>query len=295
LNLRLFALIGLHLIVCGASISEAHEIVDVTGTHLTFVDHPQRIVTLAPSLAELAADFLGIDLQRIVGVTESTDYPPALKNVSSVGQYQRLNLEKIISLKPDLVLATEDGNSKDQIDHLREVGVPVLVLNTNHFSEIEASMKTVATVLGVSDQSLITHFEKRIAEFRARGEKRTPKKRVLIELDDEPLVVAGGRSFLNDALQLVGAQNIYADSDQGYPRPSKEDVSKKDPDVILVPTFGTEKASYMKKAEQWLRFPDLKAVKTKNVKVIFGDPLLRPSMRLLEGLAILEKAIYGTS
>ena len=273
------------------------EVVDATGTHVQVADHPNRIVTLAPSLGELASDFLGVDLQRIVGVSESTDYPPALKNVATVGQYQRLNLEKILSLKPDLVLGTKDGNFKDQIEHLREMGVPVVVLSTQTFSEIDDAMKKVALALGEHEESkrLIARFEQGIADVRARGAPRQTKKKVLLQLDDDPLIVAGGKSFLSEAIALVGAENVYGDSSSGYPRPSLEDVLKRNPDVVLVATFGVSlnDPHYAQSAKNWGRYSDLKAVQNHQVKVIYGNPLLRPSMRLLEGLSLLEKAIYG--
>jgi iron complex transport system substrate-binding protein len=282
--------------------ANAQEIVDSTGAHLSLPDHPQRIVTLAPSIGELVSDFLGIDLQKIVGVSESTDFPPALKKVPSVGQYQKLNLEKIASLKPDLIIATEDGNSKDQIDHLREIGFSVLVLSTNTFSEIETSMKRVAQALGPKDmsesQTTIDHFEKAISVFRERGARRNPKKKVILELDDNPLIVVGGKSFLNEAVTLIGADNIYSDSKTGYPRPSKEDVITKNPDVILLPTFGAgfglSNPEFIAKLEAWAQYPSMKAVKNHQVKALEGDTLLRPSMRLIEGLGLLEKAIYGS-
>ncbi|CAK9249839.1 unnamed protein product [Sphagnum jensenii] len=244
-----------------------------------------------------------MDLQRIVGVTESTDFPPALKKVSSVGQYQKLNLEKIVSLKPDLILATEDGNSKDQIEHLREVGLSVLVLRTNTFVQIEDSMKLVDQALGPQGKDdglkLIDHFVKAVELFKNRGLKRSPRKTVVLELDDNPLIVVGGKSFLNEAVSLIGAENIYQNAQTGYPRPSKEDVVAKDPDLILLPTFGKNFDSgnpqFKAELEAWSQYPSMKAVKNRQVRAIEGDRLLRPSMRLLEGLSLLEKAIYGSS
>jgi iron complex transport system substrate-binding protein len=297
LSFALLALFPALLMMTG--VSSAREIVDATGTHVQVTDHPHRIITLVPSLGELTSDFLGLDLQRIVGVSESTDYPPALKKVASVGQYQRLSLEKILSLKPDLVLATKDGNFKDQIDHLREMGVPVVVLSTQSFSEIEDSMKQVALVLGESEESkrLIARFEQGLADLRARGARRTVKRKVLLQLDDDPLIVVGGKSFLNEAIGLVGAENVYGDSTTGYPRPSHEDVLKKNPDIVLVATFGetADAPIYEKRAQAWAHYSDLKAIQNNHVKVIYGDALLRPSMRMLEGLSLLEKAIYGNS
>jgi iron complex transport system substrate-binding protein len=298
LNLRRFGLVFVLLI---SHASAAREITDSSRVRVSIVDHPERIVTLAPSIAELVSDFLGIELQRIVGVTESTDFPPALKKVPSVGQYQKLNLEKIASLKPDLIIATKDGNSKDQIDHLRELGLPVLVLSTNSFSEVESSMKLVAEVLGpkstLESRALIDRFEQAIATFRERGSKRVPRKRIMLELDDNPLIVVGGKSFLNEAASLIGTENIYSDSNTGYPRPSKEDVIMKNPDIILLPTFGAGfglgNPEFIAKLEAWALYPTMKAVKTHQVKAFEGDTLLRPSMRLLDGLALLERAVYG--
>jgi iron complex transport system substrate-binding protein len=297
-----FKRLGFILALFLSQSASARELVDSSGAHLTLSDHPERIVTLAPSIAELVSDFLGIELQRVVGVSESTDFPPALKKVPSVGQYQKLNLEKIASLKPDLVIATEDGNSKDQIEHLREIGFPVLVLSTNTFSEIESSMKLVAEALGpksmAESQSVIDRFEKAISTFRERGAKRSPKKRVVIELDDNPLIVVGGKSFLSEAVALVGADNIYSDSKAGYPRPSKEDGITKNTDMILLPTFGAgfglNNPEFIAKLEAWAQYPSMKAVKSHQVKALEGDTLLRPSMRLLEGLGLLERAIYGS-
>src|SRR6185437_8433109 len=85
-----------------ASPARALDLRDATGTLVHIPSHPNRIVTLAPSVAELTAEVLGMDLQRIVGVSENTDYPPALQKVESIGQYQRFNLERVVALKPDL-------------------------------------------------------------------------------------------------------------------------------------------------------------------------------------------------
>src|SRR4051812_45152654 len=89
---------------------------------------PKRIVTLAPSLGELASDLLGPELDRIVGVSEFTDYPPTLSKIPSIGPYVRINVEKVLSLKPDLVLGTVSGNSKEQVEQLIALGLHVLTV-----------------------------------------------------------------------------------------------------------------------------------------------------------------------
>lgn len=276
--------------------AKASDFKDATGATVHVSDHPQRIVTLAPSVAELAAEFLGADLDRIIGVSESTDYPPALKKVESIGQYQRFNLEKILALKPDLVLATLEGNSKDQVVHLRELGLPVFVLATGTFSEVESAMQQMSALLGepAKGDIVVKKFKESLEKIRERGvEHAKSPKHVLIQLDEEPLIVAGGPSFLSEALKTVGAQNIYGEAKTGYPRPAIEDVLKRNPDAILVVAFGPELKRFQKMAYRWFQYPDLEAVKKKQVKVVYADALLRPSMRLLEGLAVLERTLYG--
>ncbi|MFL5815792.1 MAG: helical backbone metal receptor, partial [Bdellovibrionia bacterium] len=141
------------LALTGASIASApgsafaRDLTDALGTQVKVVDHPVRVVTLAPSLGELASDLLGESIERIVGVSDYTDYPPALTKVKNVGSYARFNLEAVVALKPDLVLATSDGNSRDQIDHLRELHLPVLVVKTSSFSEIDQSIEILAKAL----------------------------------------------------------------------------------------------------------------------------------------------------
>jgi iron complex transport system substrate-binding protein len=277
--------------------SFALDLKDATGALVHLSDHPTRIVALAPSVAELASEFLELDLQRIVGVAESTDFPPALQSVESIGPYHRFNLEKVAALKPDLVLATLEGNARDQVLHLREMGIPVFVLSTGSLSEVASAMSQTALILGEAarGEKVSDTFRKRLEEIRARGlvhASKTPL-RVMLQLDDSPLIVAGGKSFLSEALVTVGAKNIFGDLDAGYPTPSAEDVLRRDPDVVLVIAFGDDVDRFRRMGARWTQYPRLAAARKKQIKVIFADTLLRPSMRLLEGLTLLEKMLYG--
>lgn len=270
------------------------EITDVTQTRVILSNQPQRIVTLAPSLGELVADLLGEDLSRLKGVTDHTKYPPALSRFPSIGPYHHFNLEKVLELKPDLVIATMDGNSKDQILHLRELKIPVLTVRTEDFSQIRQSISLVSEAMGLAPQGvrLNAGLEKGLNQIMEQARKRPPTS-VLIQLGDQPLVTVGKRSFLNEALEKVGAKNLYSDAMSAYPRPSLEDVLKRDPEVILIATFGEDERIFSQMAKRWLQFPKMKAVKNQQVKIFKSDALLRPSIRILEGLRQLSLAIYG--
>jgi iron complex transport system substrate-binding protein len=254
-----------------------------------------RIVTLAPSLGELAADILGTDLDRIVGVSEYSDQPAALKRLPAVGPFNQVSLEKVASLKPDLVLATADGNSKDQIARLTEMGIPVVVVSTQTLEEVGESMRLVGRALGLESQGndMATQFLLGVSRIRERAKSRTISPRVLIQVGDDPLVVAGAGSFVSQSLVAIGARNLYGEAGPSYPRPALEDVVRRNPDSILILTMGTDEAPYRKSAEKWGTLKRLAAVREGKVRIVKGDSIVRPTLRLLEGMALLEKAVFG--
>jgi iron complex transport system substrate-binding protein len=270
------------------------QLIDATQTQVRLNDHPQRIVTLAPSLGELVTDLLGKDLGRLVGVSEYTDYPTALRKLPSIGPYHHFNLEKVLALKPDLVLATLDGNSKEQVNHLRELKVPVVVVETGNFTEIAGSMKLVAKALGVPNlgAEMASQLTLGIQRVKLNSKNHSPLK-VLLQIGEDPMVLVGGNSFLHSALETIGAINVYRDAKIPYPRPSLEDVLKRDPDVIVIIALGGELKQFDSMAKKWGQFRSLKAVKDGRVHVLRSDSLLRPTLRILEGLARLERTVYG--
>lgn len=263
-NLALFA-----ILVAAAPRAFARELTDTTQTKVQLGDHPVRIVPLAPSLAELAADIAGEDLTRIVGVTEYTDYPAALEKRPSVGPYYRFSIERVAGLKPDLVLATFDGNNKDQVNHLRELGLPVVVVATGTFDEIENSMKLVAAAMGDPSrgEQMAAKFHQGILDLRAKSRGR-PKRRVLLQVGDQPLIVAGGQSYLNEAIETIGATNVYGSMKMRYPRPSLEDVITRDPESIVILALGKDLKPFYQMERRWAGFPLLSAIKSKQVRIL---------------------------
>lgn len=249
---------------------------------------PVRVVTLMPSLGELAYDLAADPERTIVGVSEYSDYPPALKQKPSIGPYFKVNLERIAALKPDLILASTDGNTPDQIAHLRELKLRVVVIDTRSFAEIEASMRAIGRALGQPDKGerMAQRFAAGLAEARARAQGRAPR-RLVVQLGENPLVVAGGKTFLNEAVEIIGAKNLYADSPTGYPRPALEDVLKRAPEQVVVLAMGTDRALFARMRAGWDARKGIRAT------VVEADALARPSFRLIEGIARLEKAVYG--
>jgi len=252
-----------------------------------------------PALGELAAEIAGSELNRIVGVSEFTDFPNELKKVKKIGSYRKISFEEIVALKPDLILASLDGNGQDPIQHLKELGMNVVAVATDSFVRIQESMRIVGSAMGnpKKGEYLAQQFAKNLSQIQERTKKGIEghaRKKVLIELSHHPLIVAGRQSFLDDALEAIGTENVYHDLQAAYPRPSLEDVISSNPDVIVIFGMSIPPQLVQEMIEEWNRFPSLKAVQTHQIRVIRDDSLVRPTSRLIHGLELLEKAIYET-
>jgi ABC-type Fe3+-hydroxamate transport system substrate-binding protein len=228
----------------------------------------------------------------MIGVSEYTDFPSQLIKKNTIGPYHQFSVERVISLKPDLVLATLDGNPKDRVLRLREMGIPVVVVDTESFKEIENAILLVATSLGesASGKKIVQQLRLGLDRFRKKAIARKPIK-VLLQVGSDPIVIAGKKSFLNACLELLGAKNLYEDLHLRYPRPSMEDIISKNPDIILIAALGKEMSPYVEMAKKWNQFSRLQAVKMKRVHVLKSDELLRPTLRILEGLSKLERIL----
>ncbi len=258
---------------------------------------PSRIITLVPSLAELASDLLGNDLERIIGVSEYTRYPLSLAKRPSIGPYFRPNLESILALKPDLVLATVDGNPKETILRLRELGMPVLVVRTGTMEEILASMRILGEALDRSSAAaqMIAKLQAGVAVIKDRSSKRTTKRRLLIQLQEDPVIVAGGKSFLGEMAKLIGAELLYADASQPYPVVSLEDIVSKKPEALVIISMDRlDDPRVVAIGRRWKTFKAVPAVVNGRIRILSGDRVTRPTLKLIEGLALLEKAVYGS-
>lgn len=260
--------------------------------------NPKHIITLVPSLAEMLVA-IGVSESEIVGVSEYTDYPESLAKKPIVGTFARISLETVLSLKPDLILASRDGTSKDVIARLRRLKLNVQVIPLETLAEIRGSFDVLGKLVGRRNDAFLVgkKWDQKIEEFRVREKKRnsgserkTPK--VLLQVGENPLIVVGGKSFLSEGLQLIGVENVYADAPHSYPRVSFEDVIQKDPAAILL-LVSSDSRSQMKNAEKrWTGFQRLMAARNHRIYLVESDALVRPGPRFLEGLAILERVIF---
>jgi len=137
----------------------------------------------------------------------------------------------------------------------------------------------------------LADFQKRQKTFLSSLPRNTCKKSILIQVGSRPLVVVGGNSYLNDAIETLGCKNVYSDLKQAYPRPSIEDVISRNPDTILILAMNDKKNLYEGWTKEWKGFERLKATQNQRIFVFRSDALMRPSLRWTEGLQALHQAL----
>lgn len=247
---------------------------------------PERIVSLAPNMTELAFA-LGLG-DRVVGVTSYCDYPPEAKERPKVGGMSNPSLEAVLRLKPDVALMTTDGNPKDFERKLRKFGIETYVFRARRVHELPGAVRRMGRALGVADrgEALAADIENKLRGFKERS-RSTRKLKVLYVVWPEPLMAAGPGTAVDDAISILGHRNVAAGLPSPYPKYSLEEIVRQSPDVIV---FG--KGEGMKSATEGLlkRLRSLPAVKAGRVKYA-GDSLYRLGPRVIEGIEELGRLI----
>ncbi len=250
----------------------------------------RRIVSLAPNITEILFA-LGLG-DRIVGVTKHCNYPAAALTKTSVGSYIDLNIEKILALNPDLVIATADGNEKGSVERLAVFKIPVLVTNPKNLGEVFETIETIGRITKQSHRA-----ETMVRSLKQRADRviqaclPLSRPRVFLQINEHPLITVGQGTFHNNLIKLAGGINISGNDTIKYPKYSLEQVLRSKPDVLLITTMERGVMAERKK-ERWRQWAQLPAVKQDRIYILNSDLLDRPSPRLVDGLEALARAIH---
>jgi iron complex transport system substrate-binding protein len=270
--------------------SSAETFRDSLGREISLNSVPKRIVTLAPSLTEILF-FLGLE-NRIVGVTTFSNYPEEASLKPRVGSYINLNPEKIISLAPDLVLGTADGNSEPVVDLLEKAGMKVFVVNPRNVEETIGTILTVGNILGVTKnaEERVTGLRKRIRRVQKMTECRE-RPRVFMQINLKPIMTINRDTFLHDLIRVAGGNNIFGNEPISYPRISLEEVIERQPEVIIITSMDIG-GTFEKARSDWLKWRSMPAARDGRVHLIDSDIANRPSPRIVEALEKMAGFIH---
>ena len=270
-------------------------ITDGSGEKVTIEEEPKKIVSVIPSNTEIAFA-LGLG-DKIVGVSDYDNYPAETKDIEKIGGLE-MNTEKIISLKPDLVLAhasnIREGGSA--IDQLKEMGITVLVVNeTKNFDEVYDSIEMIGKATGENETAtkIVEDMQAKLKDIqeKAKAIKDEDRKKVFIEVQPAPeIYTAGKNTFMDQMLQIIHAENVAGELD-GWVKVDEESMVAANPDVIIT-TYGfyvEDAANQVLKRSGW---EDVTAIKNKQVHDVPSDLVDRTGPRLIEGVEEVAKAVY---
>jgi iron complex transport system substrate-binding protein len=263
--------------------------VDDLGRKIYLAKAPTRIVSLAPSITEmLYAIGLG---DRLVGVTQFCDYPPEARAKPKVG-YAQPNLESIVALEPDLVLAPREFIRADVLGKLEQLKIAAFILDAKALEDIFSHIQTLGRMLDHSQEAgqVTLAMRQRVSELKARIEAAS-RPRVLYVLNSQPLITVGPGSFLHHVIDLAGGSNVAARAGAPYPRLNFEEVVREDPEFIIFPVG---QAEGIPESEQvlWQRWTTISAVKHRRLYQVPSDLLNRPGPRIVQGLEQLMRIIH---
>ena len=274
---------GYLLLVAPAQAAAIH-VVDDSGQSLELARPPQRIVSLTPHLTELL--FVVGAGSQLVGVDGASDYPSAARALPRIGDYSRVNFERILALKPDLVVVWLDGNRAADIHGLKKMGLPVLHTRATQLDDVARLLRLLGQTTGhvAQGDAAARDFSARLAALQVPRSSRPPL-RVFYQVWDRPLMTVGGSHWISDALALCGARNVFDDLRGLSPVVSREAVLQRAPELIVSGSDGPDMRA------EWQLFSGLPAVKNQGFVRIDADRLHRPTPRLIEGVAALCDAL----
>ena len=272
--------------VCAQNI----HVTDLLGRRMTIPQNPGRVVSLAPNITEIV--YAQGQAHRLVGATTYSDYPAAAGTLPKVGSYVHLDLERIVSLAPDLCLAIKDGNPIAAISRLEYLGIPVYAVDPR---DLESVMDTLSRIGGLLQadkeaEKLVLGMRHRIQIVENLVAKTLNRPGLFFQIGVSPIVSVGTNTFIHELIVRSGARNL-AEGNIPYPRFSKEQVLGMSPDIIII-TSMSRKAVFEKIKQDWYQWTNLPAVK--NNRIYFKDSSLfdRPSPRLVDALEIMVRLVH---
>jgi iron complex transport system substrate-binding protein len=261
---------------------------DDAGLAVTVARPALRVVSMAPSVTELL--FAAGGGNQIVGAVNYSDYPEAAKRIPRIGSNREIDMELLISLKPDLIVAWRHNSSERQIEMVRRLGIPVYQSDAQTLDSIPDGVLRLGRLLGTdaAAKATATQLREQLADLRAKYANRAPV-RTFYQVWDRPLYTLSGKHILTDAMKLCGGENIFDKLTVTAPIVSVESVLQANPEAIIA----TAEKNYGG-VELWKPYGTLAAVRSNNLFTLDGHLLNRAGPRMVQGTAamceVLEQA-----
>lgn len=274
------------VISCGvtlASATAAIKVQDDAGQTVQLTAPAQRVVSLAPFLTELV--FATGGGERLLGVSEFSDFPPAANRIRRVASAAGVDYEGILMLRPDLVLVWRSGNGPAVIRRLEQLGLTVYASEPRRPQDVARNLRNLARLLGTetTSEQVARKFETQIHRLRQRYARRAPVD-VFFQISHRPLMTLNGDHIVSAALRVCGGRNVFSGARPLTPTVDREAVVRQDPQVILIDA-SMQQAESVRQA--WLEAQATAAARRGHVYTVDPDLVTRPTPRFVRGVELL--------
>ncbi|CAN7373847.1 ABC transporter substrate-binding protein [Rossellomorea sp. LjRoot5] len=266
---------------------------DALNNKVTLEEQPKHIVSLIPSNTEILFE-LGLN-KEIVGVTDFDNFPKEAADKEKIGGIE-FNVEKIVSLDPDLVLAHESTakSAEEGLNQLKDAGVNVFIVqDAKSFEEVYNTIQDIGTLVGKENQadSVVSEMKSDLDSIQEKASEVSEKKKVYVEVSPSPDIYSTGKNtFIDQMLSMVNAENVMSDQ-EGWVQVNQEAVISSNPDVIIT-TYGYYSENPKEQIMGREGWEDVTAVKNGDVHDVHSDLVTRTGPRLVEGVEEIAKSIY---
>jgi iron complex transport system substrate-binding protein len=283
MNKFLVSVLAMSVAMFAGAVHAAISVKDDGGNTVTLSKPAQRIISLAPHATELIFAAGGGD--RIVGTVGYSDYPAAALKIPRVGSHQQVDVERIIALKPDLLVVWLHGNSERQLEHVRKLGIPFYFSEPKKLADIPASIERLGMLMGTEAQASKVAAAERTELARLTEQYRNrPTVRMFYQVWGKPIYTLNGGNIMSDVIRLCGGENVFANLAIPAPVVTTEAVLLENPEVMMTGDRQAEKSGGL---EIWKQYKNMLAVKNDNLFSVDADLVNRAGPRLIEGAAMV--------
>ncbi|MCH8622096.1 cobalamin-binding protein [Undibacterium sp. TS12] len=275
------------LLSLAVQVQAAITVTDDAGNQVTLAKPAQRIISLSPHVTELI--YAAGAGERIIGTVKYSDFPAQAKNIPRIGDNRQLDLERILAMKPDVVIVWMHGAYERQLDMLRTSGIPYFFSEPHKLEHVAETLVKFGTMFGTERQA-----QAAAAEFRQQAQQLSSqyqnksKVRTFYQVWGKPIYTLNDSHIVSDAIRTCGGENIFGKLTVTAPVVGTEAVLQENPEVIIT---GDSKNQATSGIEQWKTFPTLAATKNNNLIVIEGDLMNRSGPRIIEGARLICQAL----
>ncbi|UII57882.1 ABC transporter substrate-binding protein [Cytobacillus spongiae] len=269
---------------------QSYTVTDDLGNEVTFDEVPETVISLQPSNTEILFE-LGVG-EKIIGVTDYDHYPEEASKIERVSDSVNINAEKILSLKPDVVIAYTVGE-QEALKPITDAGIPVFVIQSaSSFEDVYGDIEQLADVMGVAEvgEEVVEEIQANMKEVEEKLSGVTTKMPLYLEISPSPdIYTTGMKTFQQEIVDRAGVENVFGDQ-EGWIKVAEEEVISRNPELIVTTVNYVENAvAEIKGRSGW---DQIKAIQNDQVFLLDADVLSRPGPRIDDAVELLAKTAY---